>query len=289
MDGNGHGPGPWRPSGPLREILVLGGHAFGPRPHDRVVAETLVKMAVRRAARSGGARRPGAARVCLLATASGDPAEQAANFHTALAEQECEASDVSLFRLGRRRIALRDHLLGQDLVYVGGGSMVNLLAIWEAHGVPEILRAAWKRGVVLAGQSAGGMCWFERGITRSWGAAASAAGLGFLPGSLCVHYRGEPERRAAYLAAVGRGMPGGYALDDHAGLVWQGESMLRALSFRQGARAFRVQVRGGAVVETPLAARPVRGELPSLLSEDVAELRRVRRSRIRAGALRPGR
>ena len=268
-----------RGSAPLREILTLGGHGFGTRPHDRVIAETLVKMATRRVARANGGRRPAWPRICLLPTASGDPAEQAAAFQNALAGLECEATDVSLFRLGRRRGALRDHLLAQDLIYVGGGSLVNLLAIWEAHEVPQLMRTAWRNGVVLAGQSAGAMCWAERGITRSRGEPASAAGLGFVPGSLCAHYRDDPDRRAAYIGAIRRGMLGGYGLDDYAGLVWHDERVRRALSFRQGARAFRVEVRDGEVLEKPLAARPVRGELPSLLREDIAELRRVVRSR----------
>ena len=75
---------------------------------------------------------------------------------------------------------------------------------------------------MLAGQSAGAMCWFEAGITKSSGRPAAAAGLGLLDGSLCVHYNNEPERRAAYLDAVGDGMPGGYGLDDYAGLLWEG-------------------------------------------------------------------
>ena len=120
-------------------------------------------------------------------------------------------------------MALRDHLLEQDLIYVGGGSLLNLLAVWEAHELGAILSLAWRQGIVLAGQSAGAMCWFEAGITKSSGKPTAAAGLGLLHGSLCVHYNNEPERRAAYLEAVANGMPGGYGLDDYAGLLWEGE------------------------------------------------------------------
>ena len=134
-------------------------------------------------------------------------------------------------------MALRDHLLSQDLIYVGGGSMVNLLAVWEAHDIASILSLAWRRGIVLAGQSAGAMCWFEAGVTKSSGKPLVAAGLGLLPGSLCVHYNNEPERRAAYLQAVGEGIPGGYGLDDYAGLLWEGEGTPAALTARRGAPA----------------------------------------------------
>ena len=165
-------------------------------------------------------------------------------------------------------MALRDHLLSQDLIYVGGGSMVNLLAVWEAHDIASILSLAWRQGIVLAGQRAGAMCWFEAGITKSSGKPLEAAGLGLLHGSLCVHYNNEPERRAAYLEAVGDGMPAGYGLDDYAGLLWEGEDSPSAVTARRGARAYRVSKRDDEVVESPLPGplpprpgpgRPARG------------------------------
>ena len=148
------------------------------------------------------AREP---RICLLPTAGGDSEAQIRRFSIAFGDRLCEPSHVSLFRLGHRPVSLRDHLLAQDVIYVGGGSMINLLALWRAHGLDEILREAWHAGIVLAGLSAGSMCWFEHGITNSHGHPTPAAGLGFLPGSNSVHYDGEPERRPAYLEAVASG------------------------------------------------------------------------------------
>ena len=144
---NGSTPGT---TTPVRRILTLGGHDFTSRPPDRAVCEFLLRLATER----GGARP----RICILPTASGDTSEQIARFYQAFGDRPCEPSDVSLFRLGRRPMALRDHLLSQDLIYVGGGSMVNLLAVWEAHDIASILSLAWRRGIVLAGQSAGAMC-----------------------------------------------------------------------------------------------------------------------------------
>jgi peptidase E len=139
------------------QILTLGGHEFSSRPPDRAVCELILRLATDRA---GG--RP---RICILPTASGDTAELIAGFYGAFGERPCEPSDISLFRLGRRPMELRDHILEQDLIYVGGGSLVNLLAVWEAHELEAILSLAWRKGIVLAGQSAGAMCWFEAGIT----------------------------------------------------------------------------------------------------------------------------
>jgi dipeptidase E len=265
------------PATPVRRILALGGHDFSARPPDRAVSELLLRLAGER-----GGERP---KICILPTASGDTSELIGHFYAAFGERQCEPSDVSLFRLGRRPMALRDHLLDQDLVYVGGGSLVNLLAVWEAHDIASILSLAWHRGIVLAGQSAGAMCWFEAGITKSSGRPREAAGLGLLPGSLCVHYSNEPERRAAYLDAVAEGMPGGYGLDDYAGLLWEGETAPSAVTARRGARAYRVTSRDGSVSESPLPARFLPAPAPAALREDIAEFRRIKTMRNRAGWL----
>lgn len=129
------------------------------------------------------------------------------------------------------------------------------------------------------------MCWFEAGITTSSGKPRAAAGLGLLPGSLCVHYNNEPERRAAYLDAVSEGMPSGYGLDDYAGLLWEGEGTPSALTARRGARAYRVSSREDEVLESPLPARFLPAPAPASLREDIAEFRRIKTMRKRAGWL----
>ena len=274
MGGNGRPPAA---ATAVRRLLTLGGHEFSSRPPDRAVCELLLRLASER-----GGKRP---RICILPTASGDTSTLISSFYAAFGERSCEPSDVSLFRLGRRPLALRDHLLAQDLIYVGGGSLVNLLAVWEAHDIAAILSLAWRQGIVLAGQSAGAMCWFEAGITKSSGEPLAAAGLGFLHGSLCVHYNNEPERRAAYLDAIGAGMPPGYGLDDYAGLLWEGEGTPSALTARRGARAYRVTAQEGEVTESPLPARFLPAPAPAALREDIAEFRRLRTMRKRAGWL----
>ena len=133
-------------------------------------------------------------RICFLPTASGDPASRSP-VPRRVRRPPVRAVHLSLFRLGQHPVDLRTYLLSQDIIYVGGGSMRNMLAIWRAHGLDDILREAWEQGTVLAGLSAGAMCWFEGGITKSSGAPAPAAGLGLLPGSLSVHLDGEPDRR----------------------------------------------------------------------------------------------
>jgi peptidase E len=218
-----------------------------------------------------GVPRP---RICLLPTAGGDSEHQIRRFHETYGDELCEPSDVSLFRLGRNPVPLREHLLAQDAIYVGGGSMVNLLAIWRAQGVDAILRDAWRAGVVLAGLSAGSMCWFQWGVTTSSGHPAPARGLGFLPGSNSVHHDSERARRPVYLDAVRTGaVPPGWAADDGAGLLFVGTRLAEVVTARPGATAYLVTARGERPVAARLLAEPLaRSETPAA----VAEFRQLR-------------
>ena len=123
----------------------------------------------------------------------------------------------------------------------------------------------------------------EAGITKSSGKPLPGAGLGLLKGSLCVHYSNEPDRRAAYLEAVAGGMPGGYGLDDYAGLIWEGTGPPSAVTAQRGARAYRVAKGDSGVVESPLPARFLPAPAPAALREDIAEFRRISAMRKRAG------
>jgi len=131
--------------------------------------------------------------------------------------------------------------------------MRNLLAIWQVHGLDRLLRDAWERGVVLAGLSAGAMCWLEGGVTTSSGAPEPTPGLGFVPGSLSVHADTEPRRRAVYLAAVADGtLPPGWLADDGVGLLFRDGRLERVVSSRPGAGCVRVRRAGDRAVEQPL-------------------------------------
>jgi dipeptidase E len=196
-------------------------------------------------------------KICFLPTASGDPREQTTRFHERFAAWPCEPSVLSLFHLARERIDPVAHLLGQDAIYVGGGSMRNMLAIWREHGIDEAMREAWAGGVVLAGLSAGAMCWFEGGVSMSGGAPEAVRGLGLLPGSLSVHLDGEPEREPVYRAAVASGeLPAGFAADDGAALLYEGTALVECVASRPGARVMRLRADGaGGVLEAEMRIR----------------------------------
>jgi peptidase E len=258
----------------------MGGGGFTMEPENPALDDFVLSLA--------SAKLP---KICLLPTASGDGETQIRQFHATFGARACEPMHISLFRLGSRPIPLRETLLEQDIVYVGGGSMLGLLAVWRALGLDKILRECWERGVILAGLSAGAMCWFEWGVTSSLGAPAPSPGLGFLSGSLCwfasgltayhhdarpyeglgflphsnaVHYEEESDRRPAYHAALRDGtLPGGYAASDGAALHFVGTDLHRVVLSRPEARAFRVEARDDRVIEHPLEATYL-GERPKL-------------------------
>ena len=194
-------------------------------------------------------------RVCFLATASGDSDSYIARFHEAFPPARARATHLKFFE--RTVLDLKGFVLEQDVIYVGGGSTANLLAIWRLHGLDRVLHAAWRRGIVLAGISAGAICWFEHGVTDSFGHRPRplSGGLGFLRGGFCPHYDGEAARRPALHRLMRRGFVPAFALDDGAGAHFVGTRLKEIVSSRPGARAFRVTLKGRSVVETPMKVR----------------------------------
>jgi peptidase E len=194
-----------------------------------------------------GKERP---RVCLLPTASSELPEYIVRFYANLSGH-ADCSHVSFFPWPR--VDLREHVLSQDAIFVSGGNTANMLAIWRVHGFDSIIREAWERGVVLAGSSAGMICWFEAGVTDSFGPQLEGLpdGLGFLPGSACPHYDGEEERRPVYMRLVANGFPAGVAADDAVGLHYVGTELREVITVRQGSRAYRVEPGN----ETPIEPR----------------------------------
>jgi dipeptidase E len=256
-------------SGDRRRILAMGGGGFTTSVADAPLEHYAASLSA--------AEHPA---ICLLPTASGDPDEQIERFHRAFRGLG-RLSHLSLFRLGTHPVDPREHLLAQDVIYVGGGSLLNLLAIWRVHGLDETLREAWERGIVLSGVSAGSMCWFEHGITRSHGRSRPAAGLGLLPGSNSVHHASDPDRRARYAEAVLDGLPSGYAVDDGVGLVFAGTQLIEVVSAREDAQAHRIEAQNGRLVDTPLRPRlldPV-PEAGRDAPVEIAEFREARRRR----------
>lgn len=231
-------------------ILAIGGGTFVPDDRLGMAPSPLLRYAVDLT----GQDRP---RVCFLPTALGDGSEYIARGYATLSRLDAEVSHLALFPMPN--VAdLRSHLLSQDLVYVFGGSVANLLALWRLHGVDTILREAWQEGVVLAGQSAGALCWHVGGNTDSFGPELRPLtdGLGFLPHSCGVHYDSEPQRRPFLHRLIGDGtLPDGYAADESVALHYVGTEFVQAVSYRPAGKAYRIEPNGGSVKETVIEPR----------------------------------
>jgi peptidase E len=186
-----------------------------------------------------GKERP---RLALVPTAANERDDEIAWF----SERNAARADVSVLRtFPWPPQELREFVLSQDAIWVGGGSTANMLAVWRVHGIDELLREAWEQGTVLAGWSAGMICWFEHGVTDSFGPQLEAMQcLGFLPGSACPHYDGEEMRRPRYRELVANGLPGGLAADDGVGLRFEGSELAEVVTCRDGAAAYRVTADG---------------------------------------------
>jgi peptidase E len=221
-----------------RLIFAMGGGGFTMEPSNPLLDEFVLDLAAR--------SEP---RILFLPTASGDATAQINAFQARFANRACQPEYLSLFRLHDTRRALEQIVEEQHIIYVGGGSMRNMLAIFKAHQLDRLLLRAWRRGTVLAGLSAGAMCWFEGGVTRSSGLPTRISGLGLLEGSLTVHADGEPERLPVWLSAVRDGsLPGGWAVDDGVGLMFRGRDLERVVSSRPGAGTQRVDAIAGELV-----------------------------------------
>jgi peptidase E len=201
-------------------------------------------------------------RIAVLTTASGDDPAGAALTCGWFEGGGAEVGHLALFPMPSVADP-EDFLLSRDLIFVGGGSVANMLAVWRVHQLDRIMRAAWQAGVILAGVSAGAICWFEGGTTDSFGPDLRpfTDGLGLLAGSYCPHYDSEPGRRPLFTSLVAAGrLPAGIACDDGAGAHFVDDELDAVVSGLPGAAGYLVGPDGaGGFTETALAARPLPG------------------------------
>ncbi|HEY0838863.1 MAG TPA: peptidase E, partial [Vulgatibacter sp.] len=213
-----------------RQIIAMGGGGFSMEPENPLLDDYVLGLT--------GKATP---RVCFLPTASGDAEGYVERFHVAFAGR----AETSVLHLFRRTVKdLEAFVLAQDVIYVGGGNTANMLAVWRVHGLDRILGKAWNAGVILCGLSAGALCWFEGGVTDSFGAGLAPLhdGLGLLPGTFCPHYDGEALRRPTFEGLVrDGGLAGGWAADDGVGLHFEGAELVGVVSSRAEAAAFRLE------------------------------------------------
>jgi peptidase E len=223
-----------------RQLIAMGGGGFTMEPANLALDGYVLEAT--------GVETPA---VGFLASASGDSQAYIELFYAAFSILPCEASHLSLFS---RTPDLRAYLMAQDVIYVGGGNTKSLLGLWREWGLPELLKEAWEAGVVLAGVSAGAVCWFDQCLSDAYeGDLRIVPCLGFLPGTCCPHYNGDPERRPTLHRRLRNGeLAPGIAIDYGAAVHYLGDQIHRVVASRRGATAYRVEKQGGAVLEEAL-------------------------------------
>lgn len=224
-----------------RQIVAMGGGGFSMEPRNALLDRYVLSLTRRRSPR-----------ICFLPTASGDSDGYANKFTAAFHKLGARPSVLSLFRPPKG--SLRQLLLSQDAIYVGGGNTWNMLLLWRAWGLDRILREAWRNGIVLAGTSAGSICWFDEGTTDSFGLPLRPMKcLGFLPGSNCPHDNGEKDRRPSFRRLIANSsLKPGYGTDDGVALHYIGRRLHRVVSSRPGACAWKLERVDGRVRENKL-------------------------------------
>ena len=236
----------------MKRIVAIGGGGFMMEDAPSRLDEYVVALA--------NVHRP---KVCFIATASGDAEKHLAKFYTDFARFHGVLSHLAFFRQPLPGAIPLDrieaHLNEQNVIYVGGGNTRSMLAVWREWGVPQALRNAYTRGAVLAGVSAGAICWFEWGASDSVSPGTRSAALrclGFLRGSCSPHWGGEIHRRRDFHAMIRRGdVPAGYGICDGAAVLFEDARLAEVVSIDAAAGAFRVERMGDRLCETPLPAR----------------------------------
>jgi len=222
-----------------RQIIAMGGGGFS--MDDNSLLDQYILDAT-------GKSNP---KVCFVPTASGDSDGYILEFYKGLSKLNCRLTVLQLFK---RTIAdLTEFVCSQDVIYVGGGNSANMLTVWKTHGLDIALKTAYDNGTILAGLSAGSICWFEQGVTDSFGYPLGSLNcLGFLTGSNCPHYDSEVNHRLAYHDLIKEGMKDGYAADDGVGLHFINEELKNIVSSRKNASAYKLSRQDESIIENKL-------------------------------------
>jgi dipeptidase E len=224
----------------MSDIIAIGGGGFLADPPNLALEKYIIDQT----------RKQGP-NVLMIATARGDDAEYIAKFHAAFGRLGAKTQHLPFFH---RTPDLRSLVFAHDAVFVGGGNTRSMLAVWREWGLPQVLAEAYASGIVLGGQSAGAICWFEQGVTDSHADRLRPLDcMGFLAGSCCPHYDGEAERRPAYHALVRSGdIKDGYAIEDAVAAHFKDGRLERVVSKKAGSKAYHVSAHEGVVKEDAL-------------------------------------
>lgn len=225
----------------MKQIIALGGGGFSMEPENPLLDLYILHQSTQ-----------SSPKICFIGTASGDAENYINRFYESFNKQNCQPTHLSLFKPPVKDI--RSFVMEQDIIYVGGGSTKNLIALWKEWELDQILKEAYHNGVILSGISAGSLCWYEDGITDSYGDILEPIhGIGLIKGSHSPHYDGESNRRASFHHFIKEAViQPGIGADDGVGLHYIDGQLVKIVSSRRPAKAYEVTLKDKQICEKEL-------------------------------------
>ncbi len=214
-----------------RNIIAIGGGGFGAYPGQGIIENYILKQTKK--------KNP---RICFIPTATGDNEAYKVNFYSTFTRLDCRPSHLDFFK---RTPELKNFILNQDAIFVGGGNTKSMLAVWKEWGLDKILKKAYLSGTVMSGVSAGAICWFQNGITDSWASNLKIMPcLNFIKGTCCPHYDEEPERKPAVKNFLLKNkIKNVYAVDGGAALHIKDEKIFKSVIFKKDKSSYLVDIK----------------------------------------------
>ncbi|MEP5341954.1 MAG: peptidase E [Algibacter sp.] len=210
------------------------------------------KLFIKEIIKLTGKERP---KICFLPTASADSEASILRWHDLVHDLSVDSYVQGVWISSHsQKVSFEEVLLSMDAIVVGGGNTLNMLAIWKAQGIDHVLKKALEKGVVLAGGSAGSLCWFDSGTTDSRPIELSVVkGLGFLPYSHSPHYDSKGSRKPLYHENIKNGiLKSGYAMDNNAGIIFKNGIPFKVVSINEKQNCYFVSEKSGKIIEEKL-------------------------------------
>ena len=222
-----------------KQIIAIGGGGFGRTPGEGLIEKYILDQSEK-----------DVPNICFIPTATGDNEAYKVNYYSTFSKLDCSPSHLDFFK---RTPDLKELILKQDIIFVGGGNTKSMLAVWKDWGLDVLLKEAYNKGVIMSGVSAGAICWFNQGITDSWSEELKLMDcLGFLGGACCPHYDEEPQRKPALKKFLSDGKINScYAVDGGCALHIQEEKEFKSIVFSENKNSFFVELKDNEVIEKP--------------------------------------
>ena len=222
-----------------KQIIAIGGGGFGRTPGEGLIEKYILDQSEK-----------DVPNICFIPTATGDNEAYKVNYYSTFSKLDCSPSHLDFFK---RTPDLKELILKQDVIFVGGGNTKSMLAVWKDWGLDLLLKEAYEKGVIMSGVSAGAICWFDQGITDSWAEDLKVMDcLGFIEGACCPHYDEEPQRKPSLNKFITeKVLKSCYAVDGGCALHIEDEKEFKSVVFSENKNSFLVEMKDNQVAEKP--------------------------------------